>query len=293
MKYISHLLSLVLGFGLLFSPSTEAAPTKNQPVTREVPTRLESLSKKKDAILHQAPADANTLIYYLYHIDCNLGTGYSEKAFKTDTAFIAETHQKLAGTAVGLILHITRDARQNTSAISRMAAESNLPCTIVNNSHRQIRKLLFQNATSQASIQRLRAVDSNGNLLAYFSLLNDSIIMYDVDMNTRQVLQKGGFVKSQWEAVAISASYDKLVSRVKRRELAARVKAKTKAQEEPEAAEKPKKKASRKPKANKSKPKRPEPMEDEDDFADEDDDFAEDDGDEEEDDDDFLDEEDL
>lgn len=281
MKRFFQSLLVMLGGCALLPFSTAAAPVNR--ADHVIPTRIESLSKKKDALPLKGSYDSNALVYYVYHIDCTQGNNYNARRFASETGFMAEAHKKLAGTGAELLMHITpapthagRNGSKLAPIVDRMAGQTDISCSVLNNGHKQVRKIFFQNAADESTIQRLRAIDSNGRLLAYFSMINDSIIMYDKVLNTRKVLKKSGFSHSQWEAEAMLASLDMLVKQARRSELAAIARAK--AQARAAGQESRKSEPSPKKPRKKAKPSRMvEPEDEEDDFDDEDSEEEEDD----------------
>ena len=306
MKHIFRILFLLLGL-LMMVPAVDAAPTKDQP-RRKIPTFIESFRKQKNHLLNVGKYDKNALVYYVYHIDLSFGSSaFNKESFKDNTEFLSNAYKKIYHKGAELVMHLSysdedaaRFERYKKSRyydvvdIPRLAKQCSLKCPIVNSYKRKVRQAFFQDTTSEYSCERFRALDSNGNVLAYFSRMNDSIIMYDEEFNTRKVLKSGGFESDGWEAAAIVASYEELVSRMQRRELAAKARAKSEQRAKEEADRK--KKAARESK-KKAQPKRKKPVRlDEDDFVDEDEEDTPEDEEEEEDedvfdeDDDFLDE---
>lgn len=306
MKHIFRILFLLLGL-LMIVPAVDAAPTKDQP-RRKIPTFIESFRKQKNHLLNVGKYDKNALVYYVYHIDLSFGSSaFNKESFKDNTEFLSNAYKKIYHKGAELVMHLSysdedaaRFERYKKSRyydvvdIPKLAKQCSLKCPIVNSYKRKVRQAFFQDTTSEYSCERFRALDSNGNVLAYFSRMNDSIIMYDEEFNTRKVLKSGGFESDGWEAAAIVASYEELVSRMQRRELAAKARAKSEQRAKEEADRK--KKAARESK-KKAKPKRKKPVRlDEDDFVDEDEEDTPEDEEEEEDedvfdeDDDFLDE---
>ncbi len=306
MKHIFRILFLLLGL-LMMVPAVDAAPTKDQP-RRKIPTFIESFRKQKNHLLNVGKYDKNALVYYVYHIDLSYGSSaFNKESFKDNTEFLSNAYKKIYHKGAELVMHLSysdedaaRFERYKKSRyydvvdIPRLAKQCSLKCPIVNSYKRKVRQAFFQDTTSEYSCERFRALDSNGNVLAYFSRMNDSIIMYDEEFNTRKVLKSGGFESDGWEAAAIVASYEELVSRMQRRELAAKARAKSEQRAKEEADRK--KKAARESK-KKAQPKRKKPVRlDEDDFVDEDEEDTPEDEEEEEDedvfdeDDDFLDE---
>ena len=297
MKRFFQSLLVLLSSCALFPLSTAAAPVNR--ADHVVPSRIESLGKKKEALPLKGDYDSNALVYYVYHINCTQGNTYNAKRFAAETGFMAEAHKKLAGTGAELLMHITptpahtgKNGGKLAPQVSRLARQTNLTCSILNNSHKQVRKVFFQNAADESTIQRLRAIDSNGRLLAYFSKINDSIIMYDQEFKTRKTLKTPGLSNSEWEAAAIAASYEELVSRMKRKELAAKARAKAEQQAKAKAGQKKKQTQARK--NNKPQGKKPSRIEDDedDDFEDDEDDFEDDEDEFDDEEDDFLDDDD-
>ena len=302
MKHIFHILFLLLGL-LMMVPAVDAAPTKDQP-RRKIPTFIESFRKQKNHLLNVGKYDKNALVYYVYHIDLSYGSSaFNKESFKDNTEFLSNAYKKIYHKGAELVMHLSysdedaaRFERYKKSRyydvvdIPRLAKQCSLKCPIVNSYKRKVRQAFFQDTTSEYSCERFRALDSNGNVLAYFSRMNDSIIMYDEEFNTRKVLKSGGFESDGWEAAAIVASYEELVSRMQRRELAAKARAKSEQRAKEEADRK--KKAARESK-KKAQPKRKKPVRlDEDDFVDEDEEDTSDDEEEEEEDEDVFDEDD-
>ena len=302
MKHIFRILFLLLGL-LMMVPAVEAAPTKDQP-RRKIPTFIESFRKQKNHLLNVGKYDKNALVYYVYHIDLSFGSSaFNKESFKDNTEFLSNAYKKIYHKGAELVMHLSysdedaaRFERYKKSRyydvvdIPRLAKQCSLKCPIVNSYKRKVRQAFFQDTTSEYSCERFRALDSNGNVLAYFSRMNDSIIMYDEEFNTRKVLKSGGFESDGWEAAAIVASYEELVSRMQRRELAAKARAKSEQRAKEEADRK--KKAARESK-KKAQPKRKKPVRlDEDDFEDEDEEDTSDDEEEEEEDEDVFDEDD-
>ena len=302
MKHIFRILFLLLGL-LMMVPAVDAAPTKAQP-RRKLPTFIESFRKQKHHLLNVGKYDKNALVYYVYHIDLSYGSSaFNKESFKDNTEFLSNAYKKIYHKGAELVMHLSysdedaaRFERYKKSRyydvvdIPRLAKQCSLKCPIVNSYKRKVRQAFFQDTTSEYSCERFRALDSNGNVLAYFSRMNDSIIMYDEEFNTRKVLKSGGFESDGWEAAAIVASYEELVSRMQRRELAAKARAKSEQRAKEEADRK--KKAARESK-KKAQPKRKKPVRlDEDDFVDEDEEDTSDDEEEEEEDEDVFDEDD-
>lgn len=302
MKHIFRILFLLLGL-LMMVPAVDAAPTKDQP-RRKIPTFIESFRKQKNHLLNVGKYDKNALVYYVYHIDLSFGSSaFNKESFKDNTEFLSNAYKKIYHKGAELVMHLSysdedaaRFERYKKSRyydvvdIPRLAKQCSLKCPIVNSYKRKVRQAFFQDTTSEYSCERFRALDSNGNVLAYFSRMNDSIIMYDEEFNTRKVLKSGGFESDGWEAAAIVASYEELVSRMQRRELAAKARAKSEQRAKEEADRK--KKAARESK-KKAQPKRKKPVRlDEDDFVDEDEEDTSDDEEEEEEDEDVFDEDD-
>ena len=302
MKNIFRILFLLLGL-LMMVPAVDAAPTKDQP-RRKIPTFIESFRKQKNHLLNVGKYDKNALVYYVYHIDLSFGSSaFNKESFKDNTEFLSNAYKKIYHKGAELVMHLSysdedaaRFERYKKSRyydvvdIPRLAKQCSLKCPIVNSYKRKVRQAFFQDTTSEYSCERFRALDSNGNVLAYFSRMNDSIIMYDEEFNTRKVLKSGGFESDGWEAAAIVASYEELVSRMQRRELAAKARAKSEQRAKEEADRK--KKAARESK-KKAQPKRKKPVRlDEDDFVDEDEEDTSDDEEEEEEDEDVFDEDD-
>ena len=302
MKNIFRILFLLLGL-LMMVPAVDAAPTKDQP-RRKIPTFIESFRKQKNHLLNVGKYDKNALVYYVYHIDLSYGSSaFNKESFKDNTEFLSNAYKKIYHKGAELVMHLSysdedaaRFERYKKSRyydvvdIPRLAKQCSLKCPIVNSYKRKVRQAFFQDTTSEYSCERFRALDSNGNVLAYFSRMNDSIIMYDEEFNTRKVLKSGGFESDGWEAAAIVASYEELVSRMQRRELAAKARAKSEQRAKEEADRK--KKAARESK-KKAQPKRKKPVRlDEDDFVDEDEEDTSDDEEEEEEDEDVFDEDD-
>lgn len=302
MKHIFRILFLLLGL-LMMVPAVDAAPTKDQP-RRKIPTFIESFRKQKNHLLNVGKYDKNALVYYVYHIDLSFGSSaFNKESFKDNTEFLSNAYKKIYHKGAELVMHLSysdedaaRFERYKKSRyydvvdIPRLAKQCSLKCPIVNSYKRKVRQAFFQDTTSEYSCERFRALDSNGNVLAYFSRMNDSIIMYDEEFNTRKVLKSGGFESDGWEAAAIVASYEELVSRMQRRELAAKARAKSEQRAKEEADRK--KKAARESK-KKAQPKRKKPVRlDEDDFEDEDEEDTSDDEEEEEEDEDVFDEDD-
>ena len=300
MKHIFRILFLLLGL-LMMVPAVDAAPTKDQP-RRKIPTFIESFRKQKNHLLNVGKYDKNALVYYVYHLDLSYGSSaFNKESFKDNTEFLSNAYKKIYHKGAELVMHLSysdedaaRFERYKKSRyygvvdIPRLAKQCSLKCPIVNSYKRKVRQAFFQDTTSEYSCERFRALDSNGNVLAYFSRMNDSIIMYDEEFNTRKVLKSGGFESDGWEAAAIVASYEELVSRMQRRELAAKARAKSEQRAKEEADRK--KKAARESK-KKAQPKRKKPVRlDEDDFEDEED--TSDDEEEEEEDEDVFDEDD-
>ena len=301
MKHIFRILFLLLGL-LMMVPAVDAAPTKDQP-RRKIPTFIESFRKQKNHLLNVGKYDKNALVYYVYHIDLSFGSSaFNKESFKDNTEFLSNAYKKIYHKGAELVMHLSysdedaaRFERYKKSRyydvvdIPRLAKQCSLKCPIVNSYKRKVRQAFFQDTTSEYSCERFRALDSNGNVLAYFSRMNDSIIMYDEEFNTRKVLKSGGFESDGWEAAAIVASYEELVSRMQRRELAAKARAKSEQRAKEEADRK--KKAARESK-KKAQPKRKKPVrldEDEEDTP-EDEEEEEEDEDVFDEDDDFLDE---
>ena len=302
MKHIFRILFLLLGL-LMMVPAVDAAPTKDQP-RRKIPTFIESFRKQKNHLLNVGKYDKNALVYYVYHIDLSYGSSaFNKESFKDNTEFLSNAYKKIYHKGAELVMHLSysdedaaRFERYKKSRyydvvdIPRLAKQCSLKCPIVNSYKRKVRQAFFQDTTSEYSCERFRALDSNGNVLAYFSRMNDSIIMYDEEFNTRKVLKSGGFESDGWEAAAIVASYEELVSRMQRRELAAKARAKSE-QRAKEVAGRKKKEARQAKK--KTQPKRKKPVRlDEDDFVDEDEEDTSDDEEEEEEDEDVFDEDD-
>ena len=302
MKHIFRILFLLLGL-LMMVPAVDAAPTKDQP-RRKIPTFIESFRKQKNHLLNVGKYDKNALVYYVYHIDLSYGSSaFNKESFKDNTEFLSNAYKKIYHKGAELVMHLSysdedaaRFERYKKSRyydvvdIPRLAKQCSLKCPIVNSYKRKVRQAFFQDTTSEYSCERFRALDSNGNVLAYFSRMNDSIIMYDEEFNTRKVLKSGGFESDGWEAAAIVASYEELVSRMQRRELAAKARAKSEQRAKEEAGRK--KKEARQAK-KKTQPKRKKPVRlDEDDFVDEDEEDTSDDEEEEEEDEDVFDEDD-
>ena len=302
MKHIFRILFLLLGL-LMMLPAVDAAPTKDQP-RRKIPTFIESFRKQKNHLLNVGKYDKNALVYYVYHIDLSYGSSaFNKESFKDNTEFLSNAYKKIYHKGAELVMHLSysdedaaRFERYKKSRyydvvdIPRLAKQCSLKCPIVNSYKRKVRQAFFQDTTSEYSCERFRALDSNGNVLAYFSRMNDSIIMYDEEFNTRKVLKSGGFESDGWEAAAIVASYEELVSRMQRRELAAKARAKSEQRAKEEAVRK--KKEARQSK-KKAQPKRKKPVRlDEDDFVDEDEEDTSDDEEEEEEDEDLFDEDD-
>ena len=302
MKNIFRILFLLLGL-LMMVPAVDAAPTKDQP-RRKIPTFIESFRKQKNHLLNVGKYDKNALVYYVYHIDLSYGSSaFNKESFKDNTEFLSNAYKKIYHKGAELVMHLSysdedaaRFERYKKSRyydvvdIPRLAKQCSLKCPIVNSYKRKVRQAFFQDTTSEYSCERFRALDSNGNVLAYFSRMNDSIIMYDEEFNTRKVLKSGGFESDGWEAAAIVASYEELVSRMQRRELAAKARAKSEQRAKEEADRK--KKAARESK-KKAQPKRKKPVRlDEDDFVDEDEEDTSDDEEEKEEDEDVFDEDD-
>ena len=237
-------------------------------------------------------------------MDFSFGSSaFNKESFKDNTEFLSNAYKKIYHKGAELVMHLSysdedaaRFERYKKSRyydvvdIPRLAKQCSLKCPIVNSYKRKVRQAFFQDTTSEYSCERFRALDSNGNVLAYFSRMNDSIIMYDEEFNTRKVLKSGGFESDGWEAAAIVASYEELVSRMQRRELAAKARAKSEQRAKEEAGRK--KKEARQSK-KKAQPKRKKPVRlDEDDFEDEDEEDTSDDEEEEEEDEDVFDEDD-
>lgn len=304
MKHFLRYLILLL-CALILLPAAEAAPFgKQEQVRRKIPTFIEAVRKQKNHLLNVAKYDKNALVYYVYHIDLSYGSSaFDKESFKDNTEFLNAAYKKIYHKGAELIMHLNysdedaaRFERYKKSKyydvvdIPKLAKQCSLKCPIVNSYKRKVRQALFQDSTSEYTFERFRALDSNGNVLAYFSRMNDSIIMYDEEFNTRKVLKSGGFSSGDWEAAAIVASYEELVSRMQRRELAAKAKSRAE-QRAKEETERKKKEAKAK---KSSKPKRKKPVrldeDDEEDDSDDEEEEEEDDEDVFDEDDDFLDE---
>ena len=307
MKHFLRLLFLLIGMLMLLPTADAALFDKKEQVRRKIPIFLEAIRKQKNHLLNVGKYDKNALVYYVYHIDLAYGSSaFDKESFKDNTEFLSTAYRKIYRKGAELIMHLSysdEDAARferykknryyDVVDVPKLAKQCSLKCPIVNNYKRKVRQALFQDTTSEYACERFRALDSNGNVLAYFSRMNDSIIMYDEEFNTRKVLKSGGFESDGWEAAAIVASYEELVSRMQRKELAAKARAKSEQRAREEADRK--KKEAREAK-KKAKPKRKKPVKlDEDDFEDEEEEEESEDEEEEDEDvfdedDDFLDE---
>lgn len=305
---------------LLLPLTANASIFKRERPPRQLPTQIEAMRGQQNYLLNTAKFDADAWVYYVYQIDLPAGTStFSRYQFNKNTEFLAPAHNAIQGKGAELIMHLHYDketaaryARYKRSGnnshlvdIPALARECSLKCPIVNTDSHTARRALFSYNQGNHINERFCALDAHGNVLAYFSRINNSIIMYNLPLKSRKTLKSSGFKPDEWEATAIMESYEELVKLAQRRELAGRHKNKTAShtasRSEAKKSTKPAKTAGKKPQKPAS-PKRPTRLDDEDeeedddDFLDEEDEEEEEeedtDEDEEEDEDEFLDEED-
>ncbi len=299
---------------LLLPLTANASIFKRERPPRQLPTQIESMRGQQNYLLNAAKFDAEAWVYYVYQIDLPAGAStFSRYQFNKNTEFLAPAHNAIQGKGAELIMHLHYDkelaaryTRYKHSGnhshlvdIPTLARECSLKCPIVNTDSHLARRTLFSYTPGNYINERFCALDAHGNVLAYFSRINNSIIMYNLPLKSRKVLRSSGFTPDEWEATAITDSYEELVKLAQRRELAYRTQGKSTSR--PASNSEPGKtaKASTKKPKKSTSPKRPtrldedEEEEDDDDFLDEEEDEdTDDEEEEEEDEDEFLDEED-
>lgn len=281
------ILFLICLFTLQLNPATGATKQSNLP---HVPASIEALRRHKDHIFNVGKYDKTAKVYYVYYISST----YSKEAFRKETEFLGLAHKKIFHKGAEIIMHLNysdedekryqkykKSKYSSVEDVRKLARQCTLKCPILNSYKRKVRRALSNSSNSEYASTSFRAIDAEGNILAYFSHINDSIVMYDKNHDNRQVLKCPDFESSEWEAAAILASYERLVNSEKAKEILARKAEKNKADEE-EA--KPKK---NKRKANKPKRQKFKPVVDEDEEEDDEEEEVEDDEEEEEDDEDW------
>lgn len=227
--------------------------------------QLAAMKYSKDLILNSAELTKNPLVYYVYHINLPSGVRtFNHVVFRERTEFFEEVCNTIRPKGAELILHLEytaadaeRLARYKQGGhydyladLPSLAGRSKLKCPIVNASQFTVRRALFPNRSHEQGTDRFRALDADGQVLAYFSRINNTIYMYDRNMKNRVALTSSIPAGTAWEVTAIMTSYNKLLQKVRNRELINRHKANV------ERAEQSKREESRKKKAEKSKKKK-------------------------------------
>lgn len=297
MRKLLHFITLLILAAVTFGCNVWGAPQKNNKL-RPVPALIESSRHNKNALFNSPKYDRFAKIYYLYY----LNNVYSISEFTKSTDFMADLHKKMHHTGAELILYVNyteEDARiyqRNrrygyVANIPKRSRQLNAKCPIVNVYNKQIRDTLFKNhaspfgSTYTYSYPHLRAIDANGNALAYFMYSDHTVRMSVPNSKTSRPILKGVQKESEWIVDTIMATYQDLVRKATEKE-ASMAEPEDEPNEEDAAPRKSKKKAAKKDKASK-KAKRVsirKRQKDDDDEEDDEEDYDDEEDDEEEDD---------
>ena len=232
MKSFLHLLCLLLTSSILLPMEAYAAKYKRTDL-RELPAFIEANKRKRDVIFNSPKYDKNAKVFYIYHVS----RSYSSKYFEKDTDFLAEAYKKIFRKGAELIIHVEysdEDAERterykkmkyyDATDIPKLARQSSLKCPFLNSHKMAVRQILFQTKRNKSAISysnsELRAANPDGEPIAFFSQVGDSIVMTDGDRNNRKILIQGGFSSATWQADVILASYKQLIALVEKEEQA-------------------------------------------------------------------------
>lgn len=302
MRHFLRFIALLLLATIVLSGNAWGAPKKTKKL-RPVPALIESSRRNKDLLFNSPKYDRYAKVYYLYY----LSNVYSNTDFTKATEHLADLHKKMHCTGAELIVYV--DYTEEDAALyqknRRFGYMANIPkrcrqlnakCPFVNVYRREVRDKLFKDHQSpfgseySYSYPHLRAIDADGNALAYFMLSDHSVRMTTPTSKTPQLVVRGVRKESEWIVDAILATHSTLVKQAESME------ASRQEQEDDEEADvKKKKKAAGKKKAAKKKStgkkfKRPQKWRKHVEEEDEDDEYEDDEDEDDEDEDDYWDE---
>lgn len=290
MHHLLRLMALLLITTFTVGTTVSGTPKKSKKL-RPVPALIESNRRHKDVLFNAPKYDRYAKVYYLYY----LSDTYSNSGFTQSTEFLAALHKKMHHTGADLILYVdyTEEDAMRVQKYKKYGYVANIPkrckqlnakCPIVNVYKKAARDVLFRNHVSpygspySFSYPQLRAIDSYGNVLAYFILSDHSVRQMEPNNRSTRIIVNDVQRQSEWIADAIMASYQELVKQAEAKEATL-----TEPEEEEEVAvkKKKKKKAAKKSKptkkTKKSKRRKHQEEEDEDEEDEEEDDEEEDD----------------
>lgn len=262
MRKLLYYITLLTLAAVTIGCNVWGAPQKNNKL-RPIPALIESSRHNKNALFNSPKYDRFAKVYYLYYLN-NI---FSITEFTKATEYMAALHKKMHHTGAELILYVDyteEDARRYqrnrrygyAANIPKRSRQLNAKCPIVNVYNKQIRDTLFKDHVSPYgspytySYPHLRAIDANGNALAYFMYSDHSVRMSEPNGRAYRPILKSVQKESEWIVDTIMATYPDLVRKATEKEASM-----TESEEEPEeedaAPRKSKKKAAKKDKGSK------------------------------------------
>lgn len=223
MRHFLRFITLLLLATIVLSGNAWGAPKKNKKL-RPVPALIESSRRNKDLLFNSPKYDRYAKVYYLYY----LSNVYSNADFTKATEHLAELHKKMHCTGAELIVYVDyteedaalyqKNRRYGYMAnIPKRCRQLNAKCPFVNVYRKEVRDKLFKEHKSpfgseySYSYPHLRAIDADGNALAYFMLSDHSVRMTSPTRRTPQLVVRGVRKESEWIVDTILATHSTLV----------------------------------------------------------------------------------
>lgn len=205
MNYIQKLACISLCLATWLPSSLQAA---------SLSSFIDAGRRSKDVVLNSPRYDKKAKVFYLFYLGYNVRDNL-EAAVSPMVPVYDEIYQSGAD----LILYLDSPPEQNADKKDKSRGKKNaqiIKCPIVNIFQSKTRDALFkkdaQGKEYSYGTYELRAVDAQGNPLAYFSLNNGTIAMRDARTGEKKDIGSGSYSGNDWAGPAILASYKELVA---------------------------------------------------------------------------------
>ncbi len=205
MHTLQKLSCIILGLACLLPNRLCAATT--------IPTFIDSNRRNKEIVVNEARYDKKAKLFFLAYLGYNTHQGDKLEAA---TRPLIPAWKKIRGKGADIILYLDFPPEQkNKKGKSRNNTPAlEIKCPIINIYPSQVRDILFQKDARGKDYSygtyELRAVDTKGSPIAYFSQEQDGIVMRDAGTGDKVILCSGGYKGNEWMGPAILAAHEKL-----------------------------------------------------------------------------------
>lgn len=175
---------------------------------------IDSSRRSKDVVLNSPRYDKKARVFFL----CYLGYNVKDN-LESAVDPLVPVYDEIYQSGADLILYLDAPPEQKDNKKNKSRGKKNaqqIKCPIINVFDSRTRDTLFKKDARgkehSYGTYELRAVDSQGEPLAYFNLDKGSIAMRDARTGEKKIIGSGSYSGREWTGPAILASYKELVA---------------------------------------------------------------------------------